>query len=85
VTLPTALLPIVVAVATVVVSGLEIVTAALMLRMFAEPAPDTVAVVSISVSSIEVGGAVAGIELPSVVVHDDASPKGSFASVVSSH
>ena len=67
---------------TSVFSEPETVTPALMLKTLAEPLPETVAVVSISVSSIDVGAAVAGVELPSVVVQDDASPNGSLASVV---
>ena len=82
VTLPAAVLPMVVRLVTSVFSEPETVTPALMLKTLAEPLPETVAVVSISVSSIDVGAAVAGVELPSVVVQDDASPNGSLASVV---
>ena len=53
-----------------------------MLKTLAEPLPETVAVVSISVSSTAVGGALAGVEVPSVVVQDDATPNGSSTSVV---
>ena len=82
VTLPAALLPMVVRLVTSVFSEPETVTPALMLRTLAEPLPETVAVVSISVSSIDVGAVAAGVELPSVVVQDDATPNGSLASVV---
>ena len=81
-TLPAALGPMMVALVTSVFSEPETVTPALMLRTLAEPLPETVAVVSISVSSIEVGAAAAGVELPSVVVQDDATPNGSSAFVV---
>jgi hypothetical protein len=67
---------------TSVFSEPEMVTPALMLSTLAEPLPETVAVVSISVSSIDDGGAAAGVELPSVVVHDDVAPNGSSASAV---
>ena len=82
VTLPAALLPMVVRLATSVFSEPETVTPELMLKTLAEPLPETVAVVSISVSSTDVGGALAGVEVPSVVVQDDATPNGSLASVV---
>ena len=82
VTLPAALLPMVVRLATSVFSEPETVIPALMLKTLAEPLPETVAVVSISVSSIDVGAEAAGVELPSVVVQDDATPNGSLASVV---
>jgi hypothetical protein len=65
VTLPAALLPTKVArLGTFVTSEPAIVTAALMLRTLADPLPETVAVVSISVSSIEVGAALAGPSSP---------------------
>ena len=54
-TLPAALLPMVVWSVTSVFSEPDTVTPALMLRTPAEPLPETVAVVSISVSSIDVG------------------------------
>src|ERR1700722_4751817 len=82
VTPPAALLPMVVRLATSVFSEPETVTPELMLKTLAEPLPETVAVVSISVSSTDVGGALAGVEVPSVVVQDDATPNGSLASVV---